>query len=89
MLSAGGSRKAERPFKFATLAICGFALVASIAPSVALAQGGQEDVQAPVKQFPKVVAAEVTTANGAVNGSVVSTTNHIAQTLVTVVRAKA
>jgi para-nitrobenzyl esterase len=38
-------------------------------PQAVLAQGGQEDVQAPVKEFPKVAAGEVKTANGAVNGT--------------------
>jgi para-nitrobenzyl esterase len=57
----------------ATLTALALIVVGSIsvltAPSVARAQGGQEDVQAPVKQFPKVAAGEVTTANGVVNGT--------------------
>jgi para-nitrobenzyl esterase len=42
---------------------------AFVAPGAALAQGGQEDVQAPVKEFPKVAAGVVKTANGDVDGT--------------------
>jgi para-nitrobenzyl esterase len=72
MSNAGSNRNASRLFQFATLAVFGIILVvatAFISPGPAFAQGGQEDVQAPVKQFPKVLAEEVKTANGIVNGT--------------------
>src|ERR1700753_4120359 len=47
-----------------------FVMSSSLAvPRAAVAQGGQDDVQAPVKQFPKVPAGEVKTANGVVDGT--------------------
>jgi para-nitrobenzyl esterase len=56
---------------FRSVAILSLALLvaAFFVPRLALAQGGQEDVQAPVKQFPKVAAGEVKTANGTTNGT--------------------
>ena len=60
---------AVRRFGMASVFVVALAAAATVAPGCAYAQGGQEDVQAPVKQFPKVVAEEVTTANGVVNGT--------------------
>ncbi len=67
--SRGGIRGTRARIFVAACALAFAGGAALIAPGVALAQGGQEDVQAPVKEFPKVVAAEVKTANGAVNGT--------------------
>lgn len=65
---AAGSR-AIRRFGMAAVFAIVLAAAALIAPGDAFAQGGEEDVQAPVKQFPKVMASEVTTVNGVVNGT--------------------
>ena len=65
------SKASSKRTRIAT-AVLSFVFVAVVwlaAPGAAHAQGGQEDVQAPVKQFPKVLAAEVKTANGIVNGT--------------------
>ena len=66
-LSRVSIARRNRAIAAATFALA--CLVMLVAPGGTYAQGGQEDVQAPVKQFPKVMAEDVTTANGVVNGT--------------------
>jgi para-nitrobenzyl esterase len=75
MLQGSGDGAARRKVNGAIRVVCVaavFAFVVSstlVIPRAALAQGGQDDVQAPVKQFPKVPAGEIKTANGVVDGT--------------------